>query len=578
MTEVATQWNADPRRGFPTRFKPRVVLTFAAMVFAAFIVVAALVFSHALNNRQAIREHISSSAVALSFGFDQEVAAGSALLKGLSSSPALEAGDARGFYEQLKATHIPEGSWLILQDLDGQVVNSLLPFGAPLPRHRDFPTYPEALNRIRERGWTVSGRMASLVKAGSTIIALSLRIDHPDGTMKGFITTVLSQDRLGAVLRDQKLPAGWMRGLYDRRLQPIVTEREGVTTSLIPMPKALEVLLASVSPSDPTAEGFVEGVDDRGVAILAAYRRSAATDWTSVVVAPLAVVNAPVRGGLTQMAGPTAFLLIVGGLAALFTARQVERPLRTLSQQVTEAKSEVIQLSEQLLALQEEERQRIARELHDSTAQHLVATNLGLMRLVGEIRHSPAALKMCGEIGDLLDTALLELRVFTYLLHPPNLAKEGLHSTLREFTDGFAARTGLQAWVRVASAVNEAPSDIQRSILRVVQEALTNVHRHADASHVHVGAKVVGGCLVVRVRDNGRGMPTSDGAGARLRMGVGIPGMHARLRQFGGDLKIRTRSKGTSLLAYVPLPRHPRADLELRLEATSRYGSHGTGI
>lgn len=558
MTEVATQGIADPRRGFPTRFRPRVVLTFAAMVFAAFIVVAALVFSHALNSRQAIRDHALSTAVALSFGFDQEVAAGSALLKGLSSSPTLQAGDARGFYEQLKATQIPDGTWLILQDLDGQVVNSLRPFGALLPRHRDFPTYPEALNRIRERGWTVSGRMASLVNAGSTIVALSMRLDHPDGTMKGFITTVLSQDRLGAVLRDQKLPAGWTRGLYDRKFQPIVTEREGKTTSLIPMPKALGELLAAADQNDMVAEGLIEGVDERGVAVLAAHRRSAATDWTTVVTVPLALVDAPVRGGLAQMVGPTAFLLVVGGLAALFTARQVERPLRTLSQQVTEAMSEVTQLSEQLLALQEEERQRIARELHDSTAQHLVATNLGLMRLVGEIRQCPAALKMCGEIGDLLDTALLELRVFTYLLHPPNLAKEGLHSTLREFIDGFAVRTGLQAWVRVAEAVNEAPPDIQRSILRVVQEALTNVHRHADASHVHVGAKVVGGCLVVRVRDDGRGMPVTNGAGGRLRMGVGIPGMHARLRQFGGDLKIRTRPRGTSLLAYVPLPGHAR--------------------
>ena len=73
---------------------------------------------------------------------------------------------------------------------------------------------------------------------------------------------------------------------------------------------------------------------------------------------------------------------------------------------------------------------------------------------------------------------------------------------------------------------------------------------------MHVGAKLVGDRLVVRVRDDGRGMTVAGGAGGRLRMGVGIPGMHARLRQFGGDLKIRTGSTGTSLLAYVPLPGH----------------------
>src|SRR5918997_635365 len=207
--------------GAPFRLRRGVVLTFAGLVLAACVVAAALLLSKARNERQAIRDHALSMAVTLSFGFDQEVAAGNALLKGLSSSPALKAGDVKGFYDQLKATPIPDGSWLILQDLEGQVVNTLRPFGVALPRHRDFPTYPEALNRVRERGWTVSGRMASLVKAGTSIIALSLRINHDDGTMKGFITTILSQDRLGAILGGQDTPEGSMRGLYDRKLQPI---------------------------------------------------------------------------------------------------------------------------------------------------------------------------------------------------------------------------------------------------------------------------------------------------------------------------------------------------------------------
>jgi two-component system NarL family sensor kinase len=254
------------------------------------------------------------------------------------------------------------------------------------------------------------------------------------------------------------------------------------------------------------------------------------------------------------MAGPALLLLLAGGLAALFTARQVEQPLRTLSQQVTKAEGEVTKLSAQLLALQEEERQRIARELHDSTAQCLVAANLGLGRLEAELRQSPAVLKTCGEIRELLDRALLELRVFSYLLHPPSLADDGLRATLEEFIEGFAERTGLKATIRISDRLDDVPPEIQRSILRVVQEALANVHRHAGASQVHVGAKLVAGRLVIRVRDDGRGMTAPDGSKSRLRMGVGIPGMHARLQQFGGDLKIRTGPTGTSLLAYVPVP------------------------
>ncbi|WP_048709794.1 histidine kinase [Microvirga massiliensis] len=557
-----------PVRGDPLRLRRRVALPFAGVVLAACIVAAALLLSNARNERQAIRDRALSTAFTLSFGFDQEVAAGNALLRGLSSSPALKSSDVKAFYDQLKATPIPDGSWLILQDLDGQVVNTLRPFGAPLPRHRDFPTYPDALNRVRERGWTVSGRMASLVKPGTTVIALSLRINHDDGTMKGFLTTVLSQDRLGTILRSQKVPEGWMKGLYDRRLQPIVTTRGAETSSHIPMPGTLAARLTAGNPNE-MVEGSIGGVDERGVPVRVAYRSSGATNWTSVVAVPLALVNAPVTGVLRQMAWPAAFLLLAGGLAALFMTRQVERPLRTLAYLVTQARGEVTQLSEQLLALQEEERQRIARELHDSTAQSLVAANLGLARLEREVQQGPAARKTFAQIEALLDRALQELRVFTYLLHPPNLAEDGLKATLEEFIDGFAGRTGLRARIRISDRVDDTPPEVQRAMLRVVQEALANVHRHAGAAEVSVGAKLAGGRLVVRVRDDGRGLerPAGHGSGERTRMGVGIPGMRARLRQFDGDLRIRSGPRGTFLLAHVPLPDAARRAASISLAA-----------
>ena len=273
MVEGAVPMLARSFAGLPPRLRGRVALTFAAVILATCVVAAALLLSNARHEREVIRERALSTAIALSFGFDQEVSAGNALLKGLSSSPALRSGDARGFYDQLKATPIPDGSWLILQDLDGQVANTLKPFGAPLPRHRDFPNYPEALNRVRDRSWAVSGRMASLVKPGTTIIALSLRIDHDDGTMKGFITTILSQDHLGTILRGQDLPGAWTRGLYDRKLQPIVTMRDDETSSRIPMPSALRARLADTN--NKTVDGLLEDVDDRGAPVLVSSRRPA---------------------------------------------------------------------------------------------------------------------------------------------------------------------------------------------------------------------------------------------------------------------------------------------------------------
>jgi signal transduction histidine kinase len=553
MADAAAPVIASMPQGSPPDLRRRIALIFSAVVLAACVVAAALLFSRAQNERQAIRDRALSTAVALSFGFDQEVAAVNYLLKGLSTSPALLNGDIKGFYDQMKATPVPEGSWLLLHDLEGQVANTIRPLGTPLPRHTEVSNYQEQIDRIRQRRWTVSGRLIGPVTR-STVIALSLRIDGSDGEMKQWITTILSEKRLAAIMGDQTVSPGWTKALFDRSFQLIVTENDGERMLEVPAPAALRTRLADAG-ANSTMSGVVEDVDERGLPVLVAYRRSGATNWTTAVTVPLAAVNAPVTGVMWQMALPAAVLLLAGGLAALFTTRQVERPLQTLSHLVTEAKSAVTELSAQLLALQEEERQRIARELHDSTAQHLVAANLGLMRVTGEVGQNPNALKAMEEIGDLLDKALLELRVFTYLLHPPNLADEGLRATLREFIDGFAGRTGLQAQVRLTDEVDEAPPDIQRSILRVVQEALANVHRHAGASQVHVGAKLVRDRLVVRVRDDGRGMPPAGGTGGGLRMGVGIPGMHARLRQFGGDLKIRSDLQGTSLLAYVPFPK-----------------------
>lgn len=547
----------------PPRLRARVSLCFAAIILITYVVAAALLLSNAQHERQAIRDRALGTATALSFGFEQEVAAGNALLKGLSSSPALRAGDAKGFYDQLKATPIPDGSWLILQDMEGQVANTLKPFGIPLPRHRDFPTYPEALNRVRDRGWAVSGRMGSVVTPGTTVIALSLRIDHDDGTMKGFITTILSQDRLGIILRGQDVPGEWTRGLYDRKLQPIVTTRGSETSSRIPVPAALAARLAAVSGSD-TAAGLIEDVDERGLPVLVAYRDSGATNWKTVVAVPLSHVNAPVAGVLRQMAAMAAFLLLAGGLAALFTARQMERPLRVLSAQVTGAKRQVSELSGQLLALQEEERQRIARELHDSTAQHLVAANLGLAGLEGALVQTPASRKAVTEIERLLGEALRELRIFTYLLHPPNLANDGLQATLRDFAEGFAGRTGLVARIRIPEEVDSMSPDLQRTILRVVQEALTNVHRHAGASQVSVNARIRSGRLVVRIRDNGHGMAGRDRPDGPVRLGVGIAGMRVRLEQFGGDMRMKTGPGGTSVMAIVPISATGRAPAQAR--------------
>ncbi len=220
---------------------------------------------------------------------------------------------------------------------------------------------------------------------------------------------------------------------------------------------------------------------------------------------------------------------------------------------VIAAREEVGELSERLLALQEEERRRIAAELHDSTAQHLVAAGLSLMQ-VEALGVPPAGRRILDELDRSLEEALRELRIFTYLLHPPGLESDGLSDTVRAFTKGFADRTGLRVSANVAEEVNALSADLQHTLFRIVQEGLANVHRHAGASRAIISLRFTAREAILCIGDDGRGMRPRRGESlaGRTSLGVGIPGMRIRLSQFGGDLRIRSNRRGTVIRAAVP--------------------------
>jgi signal transduction histidine kinase len=193
-----------------------------------------------------------------------------------------------------------------------------------------------------------------------------------------------------------------------------------------------------------------------------------------------------------------------------------------------------------------------------------VAANLGLAGLEGMVKATAASRRTFAEIEGQLAEALRELRIFTCLLHPPNLAQDGLQATLRDFAEGFAGRAGLVPRIRIPEEVDQIPPEVQRTVLRVVQEALTNVHRHAGALHVSVDARIAFRRLVVRIRDDGRGSAGPDLSDRTLRLGVGITGMRARLNQFGGELRIKSGSGGTSVIAVLPFSVAGRASTTAR--------------
>jgi signal transduction histidine kinase len=204
-----------------------------------------------------------------------------------------------------------------------------------------------------------------------------------------------------------------------------------------------------------------------------------------------------------------------------------------------------------------------------------VAATLNLMTLKARAMAYPGVQQLLETVETSLEEATRELRVFTYLLHPLGLDNDGLERTLRTYLDGFARRTGIKSEISVAGDVEGLPFALQCSLLRIIQEALANVHRHARASRVSVGLKVSPSALRLAVGDDGRGMRGADGPAEPAQKGVGIAGMRSRLQEFGGTLEILDSGRGTTLVAVVPVPQPKRRPRER--EPSSVAGVLGSG-
>ena len=221
---------------------------------------------------------------------------------------------------------------------------------------------------------------------------------------------------------------------------------------------------------------------------------------------------------------------------------------------IREASLVAQELSRHVSEIQEDERQRIAGELHDTTGQHLIAISLNVMNLRREMKVSRRVERLIEDIERSAEEAQHEIRLLSYLLYPPQLEHDGARLTIEHYVEGFGRRANLSVKHRVTDAVDELPLDLQRSVLRIIQEAMANVHRHAEATSVAVMVHRDARGLYVEVRDDGRGMARSDRGGDETppSLGVGIPGMRARLRQFNGTLQIESSHAGTVLKARIP--------------------------
>jgi signal transduction histidine kinase len=253
----------------------------------------------------------------------------------------------------------------------------------------------------------------------------------------------------------------------------------------------------------------------------------------------------------SRFASLTAAILITSLVLALVLFLVHHRLL--MEQVAGRSRAELAQrtLSAKVLTLQDEERRKFARELHDSVGQQLAAVKMAISALLTK-SPSDSALRDCIK---LLDDSIAETRTISHLLHPPLLDEAGLNSACRWFVEGFGKRSGIDVNLDIHDGAGRLPEATELVLFRVLQESLTNVHRHSGAKRADVSLQTAGGQVILRVRDYGKGMPATvvkslreDGSGG----GVGLAGMTERIREIGGRLEINSGASGTEIVVRVP--------------------------
>lgn len=232
-----------------------------------------------------------------------------------------------------------------------------------------------------------------------------------------------------------------------------------------------------------------------------------------------------------------------------------------LTEQVKErTRAETAQrtLSARLLNLQDSERRKFARELHDSVGQQLAAMKMAVSMLANKLPGDP----FVQDCLKLLDDSIAETRTISHLLHPPLLDEAGLNSAFRWFVEGFAKRSGIDVNLQIDDHSQRFEESTELVLFRALQESLTNVHRHSGAKQADVNLRTSRNSVVLTVRDHGRGISP-----AVLRMlkedgtagGVGLAGMTERIREIGGRVEINSNAEGTAIVIRVPARRRPPA-------------------
>lgn len=230
-------------------------------------------------------------------------------------------------------------------------------------------------------------------------------------------------------------------------------------------------------------------------------------------------------------------------------ARSLARMALGDGEELMELREEVRRLGEELERARERERRRIAREMHDSTVQDLVAIGLMLRRLE-DLVDPPAAKEILSEVRTILAATQQDLRTLSFLLHPPVVDSEGLIVALHALIRGLSTRMKTRVDLECEELDLRIAPELEHELYKVVQEALINVHKHARASRAVVRLAFRDDCLILEIEDDGIGLDDCETAACS---GVGLEGMRQRLEEFGGLLTISSRGRGLIVRAEVPI-------------------------
>ena len=306
----------------------------------------------------------------------------------------------------------------------------------------------------------------------------------------------------------------------------------------------------------------------------------------------VSVVVSPVRDGVGRLIGASKVARDITERKRVDRAlRESEEKLRALAdgletqvhmrtQQLEVRNAEVVaqsallrELSNRLLRSQDDERRRIARELHDSAGQVLTALGISLSSLRQHTLQNPELANDLQEAEDTLQVLNREIRTMSYLLHPPLLDENGLLEAVRWYINGLSERSGLQIELSASETVGRLPSEIELALFRTVQECLTNIHRHSGSKRAKIRLSCQNGEVSLEIQDEGKGIPAARLANIQAqRSGVGLSGIRERVRHLHGIVTIASDERGTMISVTIPVSKSATPVVEEIDEPTRAVG------